>query len=65
MASYKKIKREEEMIKLARERNSLLAEISESLKTIASWGTSKKTSDQALKDAQQYVKDTGKSAFTV
>lgn len=48
------------------ERNSLLAEINESLKVIASKGTpTQELFKQLSKDAQQYQNEVGKSAFTV
>lgn len=51
-----------ELVQIEKKRNSLLADINESLKVIANKeNSSKKLYEQTLKDAQQL----GKSAFTI
>lgn len=55
-----------ELIQIEEKRNSLLAEISESLKNIASKGNStNELFKQLAKEAQQHQNEVGKSAFKV
>lgn len=61
MAGFREWERDRKMLSLMEERNSLLAEINESLKVIASKGISlKELYEQMAKDAQNI----GKSALS-